>query len=230
MIKKWTENDLKQLYLLKNEKKSRGYIAEKLNRTKVSISVKWKRLKKKNDTYNIKHRELKYKLNDEFINYLNTKNVKSVLDVFSGNSYYKKYDFFLTTNDIDKKHDTDFHLHSLKLMCKLFLENKKYDLIDLDPFGSAFDCFDIAIKMAKKGIIITFGEFGHKRFKRYDFVGDRYNINNIEDFKIEKFINKVKEIGRNNKKLLTDIKILQETNILRVYFSISKYKKMEKCY
>ena len=28
--------------------------------------------------------------------------------------------------------------------------NKKFDVVDLDPFGSAFDCFDLAIKIASK--------------------------------------------------------------------------------
>ena len=63
----------------------------------------------------------------------------------------------------------------------------KFDLIDLDPFGSAYDCFDLAIKMAKKGLCITLGELGHKRWKRLDFVSSHYGIDNIDNLTLSNF-------------------------------------------
>ena len=55
--------------------------------------------------------------------------------------------------------------------------NYRFDLIDIDPFGSAYDCFDLSIKIAEKGLIITYGEMGHIRWKRLDYVNRIYNIN-----------------------------------------------------
>lgn len=73
------------------------------------------------------------------------------MDLFCGvKNFYSDYDN--TTNDINEEIPADYHNEALKTICKLYSENKKYDLIDLDPFGSAFDCFDLAIKMAKKDL------------------------------------------------------------------------------
>lgn len=128
---------------------------------------------------------------------------------------------------MDKTIDADEHMDSLKLMCKLYLENKKYDMIDLDPFGSAYDCFDLAIKMAKKGLIITLGEMGHKRFKRLDFVRRMYGIESLEEFTSDRIIEEIQKIGLKNKKILNVYKKKDWQGISRVWFTIDKYKVTE---
>ena len=100
----------------------------------------------------------------------------------------------------------------------------KYDMIDLDPFGSAYDCFDLAIKMAKKGLCITLGEMGHKRWKRLDFVKWRYGINSLDDFTSDIIIKKIQEIGIRNKKILKVFAKRDWQNISRVWFVIKPYK------
>ena len=54
-------------------------------------------------------------------------------------------------------------MDALKFCCYEYYCGNQYDLIDIDPFGSVYDCLELAIKMAKKGIIVTYGEYGHKR-------------------------------------------------------------------
>lgn len=109
-------------------------------------------------------------------------------------------------------------------LCKLYSENKKYDFIDLDPFGSCYDCFDLAIKMATNGIAITLGEMGHKRWKRLDFVSKRYGIYNLEDFTSDNLIQKIQQIGIQNKKSLNVFAKRDWQNISRVWFTIDEYK------
>ena len=101
---------------------------------------------------------------------------------------------------------------------------KKYDLIDLDPFGSAYDCSDLAIKMARKGLYVTLGEMGHKRWKRLDYVKTRYGINNLDDFTSDNLIKKIQEIGIQNKKKLNVFACKDWQNISRVWFVIEPYK------
>ena len=101
-------------------------------------------------------------------------------------------------------------------------ENSKFDLIDLDPFGSAFDCFDLSIEMARKGLIITLGEIGHKRWKRLDFVRRHYDITSLDDFTSENIVKEIIKIGERNKKKLTPIFLNNYRNISRVYFKIEK--------
>ena len=105
--------------------------------------IKLKRLKLKNDTYNEKHREDKYNTNKLFLDFLKP---KSILDVYAGNSYYKKNtNIKVVDNDIKGK-ETDYKLDALEFL--ILNKNKKFDLVDLDPFGSAFHCFDLALTIA----------------------------------------------------------------------------------
>ena len=223
--KKWSEEEVEWAYNKKQEGYTYKEIGEALDRTEVSVSIKVKRYSKKNNTYNKDHVEGKYEDNESFINTLSP--VKSLLDVYCGvYSYWKTKhsEINVVTNDKDKDIPADYHMDSLKLLCQEYVKGNKYDVIDLDPYGSAYESFDLAIKMAKKGLIVTYGEMGHKRWKRLDYVSKRYNINNMEDFTIDKLIEKTVIIGKRNKKTLVPIIITNNKLISRVYFKIEEYK------
>ena len=110
------------------------------------------------------------------------------------------------------------------LIHKLYYDGCRYDVVDLDPFGSAYECLDLAVKMADKGLVVTFGEMGHKRFKRLDFVSRYYGINTMEDFKVENLIQEVQKVGARNKKRLTPVLTGNWNLISRVYFVIEPMK------
>lgn len=218
--RKWTDNEIKWCLDLKEKGYTIKNIADSIDRDSLQVQIKMKRLSKNENTYNFKHREDKYFHNELFLNEINP---KSVLDLFSGAySFYEDKTEELYTNDINEKFNTYYNYKAEKLVCKLYFEGCKFDLIDIDPFGSAYDCFDLSIKMAKKGLIITFGEMGHLRFKRIDYVQKFYNINSIEDFTIDNLITEVQKIGVRNRKKLTAIYIRDWKNISRVYFKIEK--------
>ena len=69
---------------------------------------------------------------------------------------------------------------------------------------------------------------GHKRWKRYDFVGLRYGIEKLEDFTLERMIEKTKNIGIRNGKKLTPEVIHEYKNTSRVYYTIEEYKQPPK--
>lgn len=220
--REWTPAEISWLL----EKKQLGYsnkqLAVALGRSDVSIQIKLKRLTKTNDEYNDKNRGVKYQANAEFFELIQP---NSVLDVFAGNSHWQTLCANTVTNDKDTRFWTDYNLDSLDLLCKLKLEQKRFDLIDLDPYGSAYDCFDLAIKMAKSGIVVSFGEWGHKRWKRFDFVKPRYSIENLEDFgEGERFIAEFQRIAACNKKLAEPVKVLRYGNFVRVYFKLTTVK------
>lgn len=195
-------------------------IAISLGRSETSVSIKIKRIGKKQNTYNQNHIVEKVELNKAFLEEIKPKNI---LDLYCGSpSFYRNEN--VTTNDIDKSVPADYHNDAFKLICKLYYENKKYDLIDLDPFGSAYDCFDLAIKMANKGLAITLGELGHKRWKRLDYVRRYYGINDLENFTIENLIEHIQKIGLRNKKRLIIWNYKEWQNIGRVYFKVEKVK------
>lgn len=220
--RRWTEKEINWCLGLKEKGYSYKEISKSVERTHTSVSIKMKRLKKKDGSYNSPHIKDKHRTNEKFIQHIKP---KTLLDVYAGDKYYNKFkEIKVTTNDIDNKKDTDFNMDAHKLLCKMYLEGNTYDVVDLDPFGSAFDCFDLAIKMAKKGLIITLGEMGHKRFKRLDFVKRYYNIEKLEDFTTENIVQHIKMIGRRNKKELI-VKYIKEWNMVsRVYFEIRDYK------
>ena len=223
--KKLSDEEVEWAYNKKEEGYTYKEIGEALDRTEVSVSIKVKRHTKKNNTYNKDHVDGKYEDNKSFIE--NLSSVKSLLDAYCGVvSYWKANhpEIKVVTNDKDKNIDADYHMDSLKLLCQEYIKGNKYDIIDLDPYGSAYESFDLAIKMAKKGLIITYGEMGHKRWKRLDYVSKRYDIDSIEDFAIDKLIEKTILIGKRNKKELTPVIITNNKLISRVYFKIGEYK------
>jgi hypothetical protein len=221
--RKWTAKEIEWALNLKDKGFKNKDIAKFLYRELVSVSIKIKRLAKKNGaTYNEPHREDKYLHNDLFLSDIKP---RIVLDLFSGaTSYYEGKVDELYTNDIDERFNTYYSERAEKLVCKLYYDNAKFDLIDIDPFGSAYDCFDLCIKMAKKGLIITLGEIGHKRWKRLDFVRSHYGIEKLEDFTSKRIVNEIIKIGARNKKKLIPVFLNDYRNISRVYFKIEKLK------
>lgn len=224
--RKWTDKEIEWCLNLREQGYTNSEIAISTDREEVSVSIKLKRVGKKKDTYNKKHIEDKYTTN---LLYYNELNPKTILDVYCGEKSYwrNNTDAICVTNDKDKSIVADYHLDALKFLCLNYVEGNKYDLIDLDPFGSAYECLDLAIKMANKGLIVTLGEMGHKRFKRLDFVKRMYDIHELEDFTSQKLIQEIQRIGLKNKKLLKVHTIKDWQGISRVWFTIEQYKVTE---
>lgn len=221
----WTDNELQWCIDALEAGHTVKEIAAAIERTEISVQVKLKRKTKAGDSYNDKNRGLKYAANQFFID---TVQPKTVLDVYAGNSFYKSVDgLSVVTNDKDDKFDTDYKLDALKLLCTLYAAGKKFDVVDIDPYGSAYECFDLALKMSRKGVVVSFGEWGHKRWKRYDFVRPRYGITNAEGFVPDAFIGEFQRIARVNHKEAVVADVLQYGNFLRVYFTLEKFKTVE---
>jgi len=216
--RKWTDKEIQWCLEKRKEGYSSSDIAWATDRSQVSVSIKLKRLTKKDKTYNKNHLSQKYEYNQKFLEIIQP---KSILDVYAGDgSFYKK----AISNDSNPNFNTDYNLDAQKFVCKMFYEGNKFDLIDLDPFGSAYDCLHLSIQMAKKAIIITLGEMGHKRWKRLDYVKTHYNINSLEEFTSNSIIKEIQRIGLMYKKQLNPIFICDWNRISRVYFSIEDYK------
>lgn len=222
----WTKEEEEWCLKLRSQGYNTEEIAMSVDRELTSVSLKMKRLTKKNDTYNKKHLVDKYETNKEFYEYLQP---KTILDVYCGAKSYWRNNTKANcvTNDKDANVEADYHLDALKFLCKNYIEGKKYDMIDLDPFGTSYECLDLAIKMAKKGLVITLGEMGHKRFKRFDFVRRAYGIDNLDDFTSDNIIKEIQRIGLVNKKIL-HVHIKKDwQGISRVWFTIEKHKSTE---
>jgi hypothetical protein len=221
--RKWTEKEIQWVGMFKERGLNIKQIAKCIDRDVIQVSIKIKRLGKINKTYNDPHRNDKYIANS---NFLKDMEIKTVLDVFAGEkSYYLNRGLHrVVTNDKNVKFPCDYNYDALIFCCIQYAEGNKYDLVDLDPFGSSYDCFDLAIKMAKKGLIVTLGELGHKRFKRLDFVRRYYGIEKLEDFTTENLVKHIIKIGERNKKKLNPVIIKDWYNISRVYFTIEPIK------
>ena len=219
--REWTKQEIEWVQKLLQQGYTNKEIAASIERSETSASIKIKRLSKKNQTYNDGHIADKYQTNVEFVEYLKP---KSCIDVYAGEqSFYSDF-CKVISNDKDEKCITDYHLDAHKFCCLMCAQNQKADIIDLDPFGSAYDCFDIAIKMAQKGIVITLGELGHKRWKRLDYVSRYYGIKTLDDFTLDRLIEHIQQIGQRNKKQLIVFAKREWRNIGRVWFEIKPMK------
>lgn len=219
----WTLEELNWVDDLLNKGYTIKEIAESVERTVTSVAIKVKRLGKKDGSYNADHVKEKYEINQKFLDEIDP---ITALDCYAGEKdfYFDALQYRSLSNDINRDYDTTYHMDACKLLCKLYSEDNTFDLIDLDPYGSAYDCFDLAIKMAQKAIVITFGELGHKRWKRLDFVSRYYGITNLEDFTLQHLIEHVQMIGRRNKKNLVVCYQKEWRNIARVWFKIEPLK------
>ena len=220
--RKWTAKELEWVRDLSEKGYSNREIAESVDRTLTSVAIKVKRLGKKDGSYNADNVIEKYEINKKFIGEIKP---ITALDCYAGEKdfYFDYLSYKSISNDIGN-FNTTYRMDAYKLLCKLYAEDNKFDLIDLDPYGSAYDCFDLAIKMARKGLVITFGELGHKRWKRLDFVSRYYGINNLDDFTLDNLISHVQMIGRRNKKNLIVYTKKEWRNIGRVWFEIEPMK------
>lgn len=194
----WDEKELEWFNYCISQGYNNKEISESMGRSISSVMNKRKRLNKKKNNYNKEHFLEKRLINENFIKHINP---KSILDLYCGNGQYPA-DITLT-NDIDTKYPADYHMDSFKLLLKLCFEDKTFDIIDIDPYGSCYDCLDLSIRMAQKGLMVTLGEMGHKRWRRFDFVKKCYSIKNYDDFTSDKMIKQIQKIGlRNNKALI----------------------------
>lgn len=173
----------------------------------------------------------KVKLDKLFVDFLSA---KSVLDVFAGvKSQYRDFVKQVVSNDIDKNTYNDYYMDASKFLAKLYSENKKFDIVDLDPYGSCFECIPLALKIAKKGIIISYGDFNNYRYKRYHIIFCRYNpfieekltSLNLEGFK-KLLIKHTKYIAKSyfKKELFIFNEYSPKYNFFRIYYQIKPFK------
>jgi len=221
--RRWTKEELNTLNKYLDQNKTVKDIAKELKRTETSVHLKIKRLALDNATYNEKHQLQKYLANRKYLDDLKP---ISVLDLYAGSkSYYINKVLNVTSNDKNKSFNTTYNLNAFDLLCKLYLDKKKYDLIDLDPYGSAIENIYLATKLATKGLIVTYGELGHIKFKRLDFVSRFYNIHTLNDFTFDNLIKHTKLIANQNSKELTIHSAYRfNKNLGRVYYLVNDIK------
>lgn len=135
-------------------------ISKVLGRSLASVKSKCIEIQKKSGTFGTKHRNEKYQENWNYLKE-NFTTTPSVLDAYAGEiSWWETMlgPGNVVTNDTNKSYSTTYHLPAQTLMKELVKEEKTYDIVDLDPFNSPYKCFDNAMKIAKKGLIMTFGD------------------------------------------------------------------------
>ena len=172
------DEKIEETIRLKSEGFSNQHIADKLGVGVTRIKDYISEYKKRENIYNQDHLEDKYGLNDDFFHLIKP---KSILDVCCGQrkfwADYKKFGCNVVSNDCmeDKRAQPDklmtFKAHQLLEAYKL--ANTQFDIVDVDTYGNPADCLEAAVVVAKKGLIITFGEFKRLRY-RFKNVGQKY--------------------------------------------------------
>lgn len=219
----WTAEEEAWALEMREAGHNRRKIAEALGRSEASVQLKLKRLTKKSGDYNRNFRAEKYAAN---LRYLEAVRPASVLDVFAGDSWWAKQGVQTLTNDISPDIASDFSRDAFELLAVMYLQGRKFDVIDLDPFGSAYECFEFSLRLARKGVVVSFGEWGHKRWKRLDFVADRYRITTLETWSEDAFVSEFQRLARLHKKEARVLDSLVYGNFFRVYFLLEPVKKI----
>jgi hypothetical protein len=218
----WSDADVQHLKDGIQKGLSLAEIAKQLNRSETALAIKRKRLGKENRTYNDKHKDEKYEAN---LTYLQALKPKSILDLYAGpKSFYRGLVEKVVSNDLIYD-GHDYKDEAKYVLAQIYAKRERYDVVDLDPFGSAFDCFELAVQVAKKGLIVTFGELGHRRWKRNDYTRRTYRIYDIEALNLITMSAYVDEVARRYKKKAIAWKRCDWNNIGRVYFILEDLPK-----
>ncbi len=220
--REWTEDETNYLIEMNEIGFANKEIAESMDRSEVSVSVKLKRLGKKKNKYEGSHALEKATLNQYFLDKIKP---ETALFLTGGTKVTEHRQ--IKNEAIFTNVNSSFGETALKIMCNFFIQECKFDYIDLDTFASCFDAFDLAIKSAKKGLAITLSELGHKRWKRLDFVERYYGIDKMQDFTLDNLIIFIQKIGFRNKKKLTVVYKKEWNNIGRVWFEIENIKVLD---
>lgn len=217
--RRWTTQEESHALLLREKGLTNHQIAFCLERDVVQVGIKIKRLLKKTGEYNDRHQQDKYQTNDLFLALLQP---STVLDLFAGpDSYYHDKVEEVYTNDVNPDYGTYYNERAEVLAATLANEGQTFDLVDVDPFGAAFDCLESALQLADRGLVVTFGELGHRRWKRLDYVGPRYGIAKVEEFTAEYLAKFVQGAGEKYGKKLDLIFLRKWHNIARAYYIIN---------
>jgi hypothetical protein len=126
--KSWSDEEISKMLELKKQGHSFDDIGKILGRTAYSCNRKYYKLMKKLDTYNDKHRDLKYDYNKQFSQKINA---ESLLDAFSGGvSWWKKNtELKVIDNDI-KIEGADYKLDAFDFLYQH--RKKQFDIVDLN--------------------------------------------------------------------------------------------------
>ena len=221
--RRWTKEEEAWAWDLCKEGYTIKEIAYSLDREHNSVSIKMKRLKKKHNEYNDKHRDDKYKYNLKYMKLF--REDVSILDVFCGvDMFYNSHGYLnVVTNDKNTSIKSMYNLDADKMLDLAIEEGWKFDIVDLDPFGASISYLEKALKIAEYGLVMTLGELGHKRFKRLDFIGKYYsNITSVDDITIENMVEEIIRIA-SSKGIKLEVAYCRDwSNIGRVWFKIKR--------
>jgi hypothetical protein len=225
--KKWESpdsvvSDIDVIVVLKANGYNTDQIATAASRTSESINNKSKSFSTKTIGSNTAGIKGKYETNDIFLSQIKP---KSILDLHAGkHSYYDPYSSInntkLITNDKKYKGHT-YKGDAGKVASLLYGQGESFDIVDIDPFGSAYSCFMSGIQMADKALIITFGDIKNAiQYRNIQTYGPRYSVLEIEELTISKILNEVNRIASICKKVLTIKHHLTTGKMHRIYFEV----------
>lgn len=229
---KYSKEELSYILNLNNLGISYKVIAKSIMRTENAVKAQCLKLRKENGTYNKKHLDEKYKLNNKFLChlFLTNRHPKSILDAYSGyKPYWTNYEQSLgikvITNDINKNFPSNYHMNASELIKKLREEGKRFDIVDLDPFSSPVECFQDAIHICEKGLIMTFGD---KRgvMSNKNLAKERYNCKIYDETLI---IRHFQRMAKKHNITLKLFKLIKWKMTWRVYFTVHKDSTPYKC-
>lgn len=153
-----TKERKNELILLFNQGFTYEKIAEHFGTTRAYIENQFREIRKLENTYNLEHLEDKYRTNKLFKREIKP---RTILDPFCGTKKFWETTYWgltVISGDSGRHAKPDIKCSAQDLLTVFYKLNKKFDLIDIDPYGSPSEYLEKAIYLAKKGLIVTFGD------------------------------------------------------------------------
>lgn len=240
MAHQWTKEEEELILKLRDEEKMRfKAIAERLPHVSVdAIKIKYRRLKYDMNKDQYHHPEEKTEQVDKILKGCSK---LKILETHAGwgnlTSVYSKYSKSLISleieqdrvdviNDLKLKNTTVIKCDSEKEIHRFVYEGKRFDVIDLDPYGFASRYFPHVFKLIDNGyLFLTFPKLGINRVT--PLMVEHYRLFWDLDTKLpEKYLDtvveKVKDYGLCHHKVVEMVDYIEIGRMYRIAFKVTK--------
>jgi hypothetical protein len=169
--------------------------------------------------------DFKYDLDRKFVKELGA---VTIIDAYAGTSNrYASMKLEVMSNDLDNTCNTNYHLCADRFLNLIHGSGMTADVVDLDPYASCWHCLPTAIKLANKGLVVTYTDYTNWRFHRTAVIERQIGTRpkNWEEYRIGLILATIDMAEVFAKKKLRPIYLFEPTKtFLRVYYLVTDKK------
>lgn len=233
---KWTKELEEKCFLMRGNKSTYKEIAKELGTTESSVKHKVRRISQSNNEDKYKHTKEKVEILDRFLIGSNLKVLETnsgfggLSEFYSGFGHVECYDIdekrVRHVNSIGSENIDAFKGDSEKEVIRLLHQKRKYDIVDIDPYGMPSRYFPYVFGLIDKGILsVTLPMIGVAQMNKITiehlmvFWGVDYKD---KESYVDKVIERMSDYAFMQKRSISVLDVSRIDRIYRITLSVEK--------